>query len=184
MAFGVLASVEACQPLPVPPEAPRPVPRWLGLDFARSQCADAGPERCFDARDDDCDGYIDEGCGLGTGPLQFVLAWDVSDFDLDLEVRDPRGELVPLGRISSSGLTREHDCPSEEWLCAGQNVENVYLVWGEPERGLYEVSIRRRSGAEQATAVTLTLGLRVEGETYISRVVLEADHEPRFELTL
>ena len=177
-----LALVEACQPLPAPPQPPALSPRWSGLDFVPSQCVRSEVERCFDARDNDCDGYIDEGCGMGTGALQLVLAWDDSELDLDLEVRDPQGELAPLGGVSHAGLTREHDCPSEASLCAEQNVETVYLVGGEPERGTYVVRVRRSGGGDIDTQ--LTLGLRVRGATYSSQPSLRLQHELSFELSL
>ena len=39
-------------------------------------CTPSGPELCFNARDDNCNGIIDEGCGVSTGLVQFVIAWD------------------------------------------------------------------------------------------------------------
>jgi hypothetical protein len=182
LVVGGLALVQACQPLPPPSQTPPLSPRWRGLELVPSQCVSSDVERCFDARDDDCDGYIDEGCGMGTGPLQLVLAWDDSDLDLDLEVRDPQGELAPLGGVSGSGLTRERDCPSEASLCAGQNVETVYLVGGEPERGTYVVRVGRRGAAD--TDAQFTVGLRVQGATYSARPRVGPRQELRFELLL
>ena len=40
-----------------------------------SACTPTGPELCFNANDDNCNGVIDEGCGVGTGVLQFMVAW-------------------------------------------------------------------------------------------------------------
>ena len=51
----------------------------------REACTPSGIERCFDAVDDNCDGAIDEGCGLMTGLLQFVIAWPVASADVTVE---------------------------------------------------------------------------------------------------
>ncbi|HEY8943633.1 MAG TPA: lipoprotein, partial [Polyangiaceae bacterium] len=41
-------------------------------------CVTSGPEACFDATDDNCNGIIDEGCGIDTGPVQFAIAWEAA----------------------------------------------------------------------------------------------------------
>src|SRR5580704_2974653 len=52
-------------------------------------CTPTGPELCFNAIDDNCNGVIDEGCGVGTGVLQFAIAWGDEGADVDLSVTDP-----------------------------------------------------------------------------------------------
>ena len=47
-------------------------------------CTPTGPEICFNAVDDNCNGVIDEGCGIATGPLQFTIAWGDNPADVDL----------------------------------------------------------------------------------------------------
>ena len=76
-----------------------------------SACTPSGPELCFNAADDNCNGIIDEGCGLHTGLVQFAIAWDEPRADVDLRVFDPSGELVEVGRPARSGLVKERDCP-------------------------------------------------------------------------
>src|SRR5579862_3460895 len=70
-----------------------------------SACTPTGPELCFNATDDNCNGVIDEGCGVGTGVLQFMIAWGDSPADVDLVVIDPTGAKInKTSRGSSSGL--------------------------------------------------------------------------------
>jgi len=76
-------------------------------------CVPTGPERCGNARDDNCNGIIDEGCGIATGIVQFVIAWDAPLADVDLLVTDPKGDLVEVRRKSSAGLVKDRDCPGK-----------------------------------------------------------------------
>ena len=105
-------------------------------------CTPTGPELCFNAIDDNCNGVIDEGCGLQTGVLQFMIAWGASPADVNLVVTTPKNERVPDERTRStpSGFHLDHDCPSDD-SCAGQNVENVYFEGADPPHGRYLVEI-------------------------------------------
>ena len=106
-----------------------------------SACTPTGPELCFNANDDNCNGVIDEGCGVGTGVLQFMVAWGDSPADIDITVVDPNGAKVHKGnRSSSSGLQLEKNCPEDG--CHGQNMENVFFDGNEPARGKYIVEVR------------------------------------------
>ena len=78
-------------------------------------CTPTGPELCFNANDDNCNGVIDEGCGVGTGVLQFTVAWGDSPADVDLIVTDPTpGAKVHKGnRITPRASQLEKNCPGE-----------------------------------------------------------------------
>jgi tRNA (guanosine-2'-O-)-methyltransferase len=105
-------------------------------------CTPTGPELCFNAVDDNCNGVIDEGCGVQTGLLQFTIAWSTAVADVNLVVTTPSRERVPNERTRStpSGFHLDRDCPGEEG-CGGQNIENVFFDGPEPPRGHYTVDI-------------------------------------------
>jgi hypothetical protein len=142
-------------------------------------CVPTGPERCFDARDDNCNGIIDEGCGVHTGLVQFVVAWDKPAADVDLQVTDPSGELVEVGRTTQAGLVKERDCPGASNECRGQNLENVYLEEGDPVRGAYRVRIRLEKLGGENPPISITLGARVGPRTYAFEFQLSAVEDQR-----
>jgi hypothetical protein len=145
----------------------------------------AGPERCFDARDDNQNGLIDEGCGVRTGIVQFAIAWDAPTADVDLLVTDPRGELVEVGRPTATGLAKERDCPGKRGECKGKNFENVYLERDVAKRGKYRVKVRLERLADEDVPITVTLGVRLGPKTFSGEIVLtrpEAEEELVFDL--
>jgi hypothetical protein len=142
--------------------------------LAQKACTPTGPELCFNATDDNCNGIIDEGCGLHTGLVQFVIAWDEPRADVDLRVFDPSGELVEVGRPARSGLVKERDCPGRNNECRGQNYENVYLGDGDPPRGEYRARVRLEALAGENPPIHVSFGARVGPKTYSATLSLDA----------
>jgi tRNA (guanosine-2'-O-)-methyltransferase len=136
-------------------------------------CVAPGPEICFNAVDDNCNGLFDEGCGIQGGALQFLLAWDDPGADVDLLVTDPNRELVAVGKVAESGLVRDRDCPGREGGCGGVNLENVYLAKGSPERGKYQVTVRLESLGVDPPPVVAHLGARVGSATKSIRLTFQ-----------
>jgi tRNA (guanosine-2'-O-)-methyltransferase len=132
----------------------------------KQACTPSGTEQCFNARDDNCNGIIDEGCGVATGLVQFAIAWDQPNADVDLEVTDPNGELTEVGRAAKSGLVKDRDCPGKSNACRGQNMENVYLEEGDPPRGKYRVRVRLEKLGGENPPIQVMLGARVGPKTY------------------
>jgi tRNA (guanosine-2'-O-)-methyltransferase len=148
-------------------------------------CVPSGPELCFNARDDNCNGILDEGCGVNTGLVQFAVAWAEAGADVDLRVTDPNGELVEVGRATQSGLVKDRDCPGKLNACRGQNMENVYLEDGDPARGKYRLRVRLEQLGAENPPIVVTLGARVGPKTYALELTLARagdEHEVVFEL--
>ncbi|HET9958062.1 MAG TPA: MopE-related protein [Polyangiaceae bacterium] len=139
---------------------------------AELACVSTAPERCFDARDNNCNGIIDEGCGVETGAVQFVIAWDAARADVDLQVIDPAGELVEVGRPVASGLVKSRDCPGRNNECRGRNFENVYLEAATAPRGRYLVRVVLEQLGGEPPPVRVDFGARVGPRTYGREVLL------------
>ena len=130
-----------------------------------STCVPTGVEICFDARDNNCNGVIDEGCGLHTGLLQFVIAWDAPEADVDLLVTDPSDEVAHLVEPTAGGLLKDRDCP-RAGECQGQNVENVFLTEGEPRKGKYKVVVHLEKLSTATAPVRVRVGMRIGLRTH------------------
>ncbi len=169
--LGVVAACSA-RPAAVPPATGASFASLPGETHPEEACVPTGPERCFDARDDNCNGLIDEGCGVPSGLVQFVIAWDAPSADVDLLVSDPRGELAEVGRRTATGLVKDRDCPGRKQDCAGKNYENVYLDREEAKRGTYRVKVRLERIEDEDVPINVTLGARVGPKTYATRLSL------------
>lgn len=136
-------------------------------------CTPTGVELCFNATDDNCNGVIDEGCGLSTGFLQFSIAWGESLADVDLVVTLPNGEVVSeASKKSDEGFRLDRDCPGEDNACRGQNVENIFYEGKDPPRGRYKVEIKRGAKGRGHEPVSVRFGLRVQHHTFGANVEL------------
>ncbi|MFO0564454.1 MAG: hypothetical protein U0263_02270 [Polyangiaceae bacterium] len=165
---------------PQPEKGPRVVQISAAPGVVVKQaCTPSGPELCFNARDDNCNGIIDEGCGVPTGLVQFVAAWNQPNADVDLEVTDPNGELAEVGRASKSGLLKDRDCPGKSNGCARQNFENVYLEEGDPVRGKYRVRVRLEKLGGENPPISVMLGARVGPKTYSMEFELQKPDDER-----
>ena len=147
-------------------------------------CTPTGPELCFNAVDDNCNGVVDEGCGLGTGVLQFVIAWGDSPADVDLVVTDPSGTRVfDANKQTPSGLRLDRDCPAPD--CYGQNVENVFFEGTEPPKGRYLVEVKLADLKGAPSPVRVRFGARVGSRSYGADLTLsQADDRKGFTFEL
>lgn len=134
-------------------------------------CTPTGPELCFNANDDNCNGVIDEGCGVGTGVLQFMVAWGDSPADIDLVVIDPSSARVAKGTPTTpSGLQLEKNCPDDG--CHQQNAENVYFDGTEPLHGKYIVEVKLVDPRGAELPVKVHLSARVGSRTWAMDLAL------------
>ena len=149
-----------------------------------SACTPTGPELCFNAVDDNCNGVIDEGCGIGTGLLQFTIAWPEAKADVDLIVTEPSGDRVSeSNRASSGGLRLDRDCPGEG--CNGQNIENVFYEGSDPPKGHYTVEIKLTDPHEAPLPIRVRFGARVGSRVFGADLELShADERKMFAFEL
>jgi hypothetical protein len=148
-------------------------------------CTPTGPELCFNATDDNCNGVIDEGCGIATGPLQFTVAWGESPADVDLRVTDPSGDFVDDSHPTNGAerLRLDRDCPKD--ACYGQNIENV--LWGglDPPRGSYSVDVFLDDLHGATLPITIRFGARIGSRSYGTDLTLDSkDDKKHFVFTL
>ncbi len=172
----LLGTTWACGPAATGPRAPAVGPTVQRLEptegvFVTTACTPTGPELCFNALDDNCNGIIDEGCGSGTGVLQFMIAWGDSPADVDLSVTDPLGaRLTKASRSTPSGLQLERNCPDDG--CYDQNIENVFYEGAEPPRGRYLVEVTLVDARSAELPVHVRLSARIGSRTLTTKFEL------------
>jgi tRNA (guanosine-2'-O-)-methyltransferase len=183
-----LATVVVCsgcrKPLPPKPaSAPKAGKEDVVLDFVDTQgapvpatCTPSGPELCFDAIDNNCNGVIDEGCGIGTGPLQFTISWPEGP-DVDLKVgHRKKGETVDPRPLTE--LTKDKECGRPQNNCHGQNIENVFFAGDRPPPGEYVVEIKLDNPEDVRSAVDVHFSARVGSRTIALPVTLTPTKQP------
>ena len=148
-------------------------------------CTPTGPEICFNAVDDNCNGVIDEGCGIATGPLQFTIAWGDNPADVDLRVTDPSGEFVDATHPTNGAerLRLDRDCPKD--ACYGQNIDNVLWAGLDPPRGSYTVDVILSDLHGATLPINVRFGARIGSRSYGADVTLDTkDDKKHFVFTL
>ena len=134
-------------------------------------CTPTGPELCFNAIDDNCNGVVDEGCGVATGVLSFTIAWGEAAADVDIAVTDPtKATTSSTAKNSPSGMHLDRDCPAEQ--CNGQNEETIYFDGVEPPKGKYAVEVKLSDPRGAPTPVHVRLSARVGSRTFGANIVL------------
>jgi hypothetical protein len=147
---------------------------------ALEPCVPLAYEICFNALDDNCNGALEEGCGVPAGVVQFMIAWDAQRADVDLNVTDPNGELIEAGRVVQSGLIKSRDCPGRRQECGGVNLENVFLEGNKaPTRGVYRVSVALESLGGELPPIWVNLSSRLGAQHYAYEIRLMAPEDER-----
>jgi tRNA (guanosine-2'-O-)-methyltransferase len=150
--------------------APKNLTASAGLELDTA-CVVSGVELCFNAMDDNCNGVIDEGCGLLSGPMQLTVAWGDTPVDLDLRLTVPSGETVSDENRSIKGFRLDRDCPGGA-VCGEQNVENLVAI-DEPPPGHYVVTVRLADPMGSIAPVKAVLSARIGSRSYRLRVQLD-----------
>jgi uncharacterized protein YfaP (DUF2135 family) len=115
---------------------------------------------------------------LAVGVLQIVMAWDVPEADVDLDVADPNGESARVGEATALGLVKDRDCPGEADGCGGQNIEVVTSTTDSVPRGRYRVTLTLAKPSPNGQAVLVRVGGHVGQDSIAGQVPLALE-KPR-----
>lgn len=147
-----------------------------------SACKKTGVERCFNATDDDCNGLVDEGCGLPDGDVALLAAWEDNPAALDWILYLPGGKKLDKASKRSGSFRYVKDCPE---ACFGQNVEAIVASEGAPAHGIYRAELRLKTAVGAELPVRVRLALRFGTRVESVELTFDLDHEMhvvRFEL--
>ncbi|MFT5356444.1 MAG: hypothetical protein ACI9KE_003669 [Polyangiales bacterium] len=154
---------------PVVEAAPEPlrainVSTSEGATPVEVECAVGATEEC-NALDDNCDGVIDEGCGVGTGRVQVTVTWNTGA-DIDLYVMDPSEDVLSFQRRRSlSGGHLDYDARGE--CREGQTHDRLEnAVWAEEApTGTYKVQLHYLFECDSSAGLTTaTVSVAVGGQ--------------------
>jgi hypothetical protein len=144
-----------------------------GVSFLEA-CTPTGPEICGNAIDDNCNGLLDEGCGIANGKIQFEVAWGDSPAVLELIVLDPHGDRIDAThRSTPSGLKLDRLCPRDA-SCHGQSLDNVVFVGEKPLPGQYTVTVKLVDTSSASLPVKAVFGWRVGARWASAEISLRA----------
>ncbi len=165
IAVSASASIEArTDTEPVAPLRAVEITPGEGAVEAHGVCDAAAGEAC-NALDDDCDGQIDEGCGIGNGQIQVTATWN-SGADIDLYVIDPAEEVVSFQRRRAlSGGHLDYDARGD--CREGQSHDRLEnAVWAETAPpGRYKVQLHYLFECDSGAGLTTaTVSVSVGGE--------------------
>jgi tRNA (guanosine-2'-O-)-methyltransferase len=178
--LGLLVLVASCGHAPPVPEVEAKhivTPGGVWFDEA---CTPTGPEICGNAIDDNCNGIIDEGCGLRTGKVQFEVAWTEASAVVELSVSDPQGNRIDGTHNETpppSSLKLDRRCPMDG--CGGQNVDNIVFVGETPMPGQYTVDVRLVDPGQARLPLKVRFGWRVGNRVSGSALTLGAIDEKK-----
>jgi len=129
-----------------------------------NSCTPTQAEVCFNAIDDNCNGVIDEGCGVHTGTVQFELAWNGSKSKVAFYLLLPpdNHRMPDSGEAPDSpGFHHDRNCSATD-DCGGQNVENIYFDGVMPPKGHYEVHVTLDELGSEEPPIRAHFGVRIE----------------------
>lgn len=176
-------AASACLPPPEPPGLEGP--RATGSVSVReiqfegpggplsNRCKATGLERCFNATDDDCNGLVDEGCGLPDGEVALLAAWEDNPAALDWVLFLPEGKKLDKQSKRSGVFRYVKDCPEG---CFGQNVEAI-VAEGLPAHGVYRAELRLKAAVGAELPVRVHVALRFGTRVDQTDVLLDLDHD-------
>jgi hypothetical protein len=136
----------------------------------QNSCTPTGVDLCFNAKDDNCDGVVDEGCGEPTGVVQVLAAWNDANVDVNLDLTLPDGQHVNAASRAHAGFRFERDCPREN--CAGQNYESIVSDRPIVGGGTFKVEVRLDALGAAAPPIVVNLSARVGAALYMTCVEL------------